>query len=283
MPSIDRSTKLKILIALPDIRQATTLQHDLEYLGHSIQLCQNLDMSLRLLRNWQPDLVVTDEVLERGLPDSGLRLAEYCQATADQVNGWPGTRSLVLVPVPDWDRVRRAQTAGAHVIVKGPDFEAAIRYVQTIADHLATDLTLGPVLVGLHRFLGKAPHPRCNDCEWIGVSISYGNSQTNLDLTPVRAALLNILLFRRRSQAADTIEEVCRNSAFIARILRGRSLRESAVKMEISRLRQDIGKALQFLGAPYNGHHYLPFTQYGMQTYGLAGNRRLTHIPTGSY
>jgi hypothetical protein len=53
----------------------------------------------------------------------------------------------------------RAHRTGAHVIVKGGNFDAAIRYVQTIADGLVTDRLLGPALVGMHRYRGKSPNP----------------------------------------------------------------------------------------------------------------------------
>ena len=185
---------------------------------------------------------------------------------------------MILVPIPDWDRVKRAQQTGAHVIVKRTDFEAAIRYIQTIADDLTTDRLLGPSLIGLHRFTEETPHPQCTNCEWIGASITYISSQKDLDLTPVRAALLNVLLFRRRGQSPGIIEQTCSESAFLAKILRGRTLRESAVKMEVTRLRHEIGRALEEIGAPYTAIHFLPIVTRCVKNYGLAGNRRLVHI-----
>jgi len=110
--------------------------------------------------------------------------------------------------------------------------------------------------------------------------ISYGSSQTDFrQLTPVRIALLNVLLFRRRGQSPTAIASVCRECRFLKRILQGHAFRESAVKMEATRLRHDIGNALEDIGAPYGGEHFVPLVPHGMKVYLLAGNRRLIHLP----
>jgi hypothetical protein len=83
-----------------------------------VELSSELDDALRWLRKWQPDMVVAGEGLGRNRPVGGLRLAEYCRVMADRVNGWPGTRALILIPDADWDRFKQAQRTGAHVIVK---------------------------------------------------------------------------------------------------------------------------------------------------------------------
>jgi threonine synthase len=66
------------------------------------------------------------------------------QVTEDRVNGWAGTRTLILIPNADWDRFKQAQQTGAHVIVRATNFDAVIRYVQTVADDLVIDRSLGP-------------------------------------------------------------------------------------------------------------------------------------------
>ncbi|HEY6763224.1 MAG TPA: hypothetical protein VI386_00505 [Candidatus Sulfotelmatobacter sp.] len=280
MTRVDWPTQLKILIGLQDSKQAKLLQLDLECLGHRVQPFQKLGGAVEWLRKWQPDLIVVEEEMGRGQPDAGLRLAEYCRATEDRVNGWPSTRTLLLISVQDWNRFKRAQQTGAHVVFKGTNFDAVIRYIQTIADNLATDRMLGPALIGIHKYKGEVPHPKCDDCEWIGGTVSYASSQTDLEcLTPVRIALLNILLFRRRGQSPTAIVDVCGESLFLKRILRGHVLRGSAVKMEMTRLRKVIGEALGAIGAPYTGDHFLPFVLHGLQTYRLSGNRRLIHVP----
>jgi len=278
MTTIDTTSQLKILIVLQRIEEASALQNNLECLGHRALRCHDLSHALRSLREWQPDLLVTEETLGRSEPDAGIRLAEFCGFAGDRVNGWPGTKVLIFIPIPDWDRFKRLQRTGAHVIVKGQNFEAAIRYVQTIADGLVTDQTLGPALVGIHAFHNGSPYPKCDNCTWVGASVSYGTSQTDLQLTPVRTAILNALLFRRRGQSSMTIANVCRELLFLKKILRGRELRESAVKMEITRLRQDIGKALEVIGATYTGGHFLPPVPHGTNMYCLAGNRRIVHV-----
>ena len=144
MIRVERFRQLKIIIALQRKEEADALQNELECLGHRVQCCHNLEEALRRLRDWHPDLVVTEEGLGRDQPDAGLRLADWCRASEDHVNAWPGTRTLMLIPMPDWERFKRAQQAGAHVIVRGANFDSAIRYVQTIADNLATDRILGP-------------------------------------------------------------------------------------------------------------------------------------------
>jgi hypothetical protein len=282
MIRMDNISRLTILIALQTNDEAILLGQELEYLGHRVQRCCELREALRRLRIWHPDLIVTEEGLGREQSDAGLRLAEYCRVTEDQVNGWAGTRTLILIPVSDWDRFKRAQRTGAHVIVKGSNFDAAIRYIQTIADDLATDRVLGPALIGIHRFKGQIPFPNCDDCEWVGAQISYGSSQTDVEhLTPVRIALLNILLFRCRGQSPGAIVDVCRESHFLKRILPGHVLRESAIKMEMTRLRGHLGKALEAIGAPYAGKHFLPLVTHSVKMYNLTGNRRLIHVPDG--
>jgi len=64
---------------------------------------------------------------------------------------------MLFIPAPDWERFKRAQRTGAHVVVRGANFEAPIRYIQTIADSLVTDRMLGPAMIGMHRFQGDAP------------------------------------------------------------------------------------------------------------------------------
>jgi hypothetical protein len=274
-----KTSELKILIALQKEEETSALQEELEYLGHRTLPCTELNEALQWVRRWQPDLIITEEQLGREQPDAGLRLAEYCRVTEDRVNGWPGTRTVLSIPVPDWDRFKRAQRTCAHVIVKGPNFGATIRYVLTIADNIVTDRILGPALVGMHRFKGDAPSAKCENCEWIGGTISYESSQTDLQyLTPVRIGLLNVLLFRQRGQSSRAIANVCDESRFLQKILRGHVLRESAVKMEATRLRRDIEEALAAIGAPYTGEHFLPFVPHGTKLYCLAGNRRLMHI-----
>jgi hypothetical protein len=273
-------SRLKILVVLQKHEEACALQQDLECLGHRVECCRNLNEAVRWLRDWQPDLVVTEEGLGREAPDSGLRLAECCRATEDHVNGWPGARTLMFIPIPDWERFKRAQQTGAHVIVKGADFDDAIRYIQTIADNLVTDRMLGPALSGMHRFKGDGPHSKCENCEWSGATISYGSSQADVrNLTPVRIALLNVLLFRHHGQSPAAITDICLQSLFIKRILQKHVVRESAIKMEITRLRRHFDEALETLGTHCTGKDFLPLVPHGAKTYCLSGNRRLIHFP----
>jgi hypothetical protein len=279
MIRVEQLSKLKILIALQSYKEAGAMQHELECLEHRVQSCRDLGEAWRWLRDWQPDLVVTEEGLGREQPDAGLRLAECCRSTEDRVNGWPGSRTLMFIPIPDWERFKRARQTGAHVIVKGANFDSAIRYVQTIADNLVTDRILGPGLAGIHRFKGDSPHSKCEDCEWTGATISYGSSQIDvLHLTPVRIALLNVLLFRRRQQSSAAIVDACQESHFAKRVLRGHTLKESAVRMEMTRLRRNLGQALEAIGAPRDAEYFIPFVSHGVKTYCLVGNRRLIHI-----
>jgi hypothetical protein len=276
--------RLKVLVALRNSQEASALQQDLESLGHRVHLSFELGDSLSWLCKWRPELIVADEALGHEQPSAGLRLAEHCLATEDRNNGWPGTRTLLLIPVADWDRFKRAQRAGAHVIVKGTSFEAVIRYVQTVADSLVTDQALGPSLVGLHRCKAELPYHRCERCEWVGAFVSYRSSKTDIQrLTPVRTALLNLLLFRSRGQTPSAIVNSSRDYSFIQGFLHGHNLRESAIKMEVTRLRRDIGEALEQIGAPYRGEHFLPFVAHGVRTYRLAGNRRVIHVPNMGY
>jgi hypothetical protein len=274
-------SRLKILVVLQKDEEASALQQYLECLEHRVQCSRDLGEASRWLRDWQPDLVVTEEGLWREQPDTGLRLAEYSRATEDYVNGWPGTRTLMFIPIPDWERFKRAQQTGAHVIVKGANFDSAVRYIQTIADNLVTDRMLGPALTGIHRFWGDVPHPKCEGCQWVGATISYGSSQTDVQhLTPVRIALLNVLLFRRRGQSAAAIVDICLESLFIKRILQKHVVRESAIKMEITRLRGHFEVALEAIGTHYTGKDFLPLAPHGTKTYCLSGNRRLVHVPS---
>ena len=277
---IDQPTQLKIIVALQRDEEAGSLETELECLGHRVTPCRDLGEATRWLRDWRPDLVVTEEGMGRKHLDAGLRLAEYCRATEDHVNGWPGTRTLMFIPIPDWERFKRARQTGAHVIVRGANFDSAIRYVQTIADNLVTDRMLGPALAGIHRFNGGAPHPKCETCEWIGATISYGSSQVDVQhLTPVRSALLNVLLFRRRGQSPSAIADICLASLFIKRILQKHVVRESAIKMEVTRLRGHFEEALKALGTHFSGRDFLPLVPYGARTFCLTGNRRLIHVP----
>ena len=272
---------LKILVALPNGAERIALQQELESLGHRVECTGEFREALKWLRDWQPDLIVTEEGLGRTQPDAGLRLAEFCRATEDQVNGWPGTRTVILIPNADWNRFRQVQKTGAHVILRAPNFDTVIRYIQTVVDDLATDRLLGPALVGIHRFTGNSPCPNCENCQWVGAEIIYGSSKTDVrNLTAVRIVLLNALLFRRRGQRPIDIENACRESALLKNLLGKHAVRQSAVKMEITRLRKHLDDDLGVLGIPYTGKHFLPYIMHGAEVYCLSGNRRLIHVPT---
>jgi hypothetical protein len=272
--------RLKVLVALQHAEDSSLLSDRLEDLGCSVLLVQDLNEAIGLLQEWQPDLVIAEEGLGPKQPEGGLRLADFCLWMEDRVNGWPRRRTVVLIPFPDWDRFKRAQSTGAHVIVKRCDFGAVIRYVETVADGLTTDRILGPALVGIHRYSGERLAPDCADCEWVCAEISYGTSQTDVqNLTAVRIALLNTLLFRRRGLHPPEIEDICRESPFLNKLLGKHAFRASAVKMEATRLRKHLDDALRGLGIPYAGRHFLPLLSHGTATYCLSGNRRLIHVP----
>jgi len=271
---------LNILVALDNSAERIALEQQLESLGHRVECTSELGEALKWLRDWQPDLIVTAPGLGRTQPNAGLSLAEFCRATEDQVNGWNGTRTLILIPNADWDAFKQAQQTGAHVIVRASDFDAVIRYIQTLLDDVVTDRLLGPALVGLHRFIGKRPYPNCENCQWVGAEIVYGSSKIDVrDLTAVRIALLNALLFRRRGQRPIDIENACRESPFLKRLLGKHVLRQSAVKMEVTRLRKHFDHELEVLGIAYTGKHFLPSLTHSVEIYCLVGNRRLVHIP----
>jgi hypothetical protein len=272
--------RMKILIASANEGEVQSLRYGLEELAHRVLTCCGLSEGARWLRDWQPDLLITEENLVRGDRNCGLRLAELCRMATERGQGTFCTQALILVPVADWDRMKRAQGTGAHVIVKSPSFDAVVRYVQTIADRLTTDRVLGPILFGIHRFRGVAPQRFCSSCGWVGASLSYGTSQTDVPLTCVRATILNSLLFCRRGLSPAEIAGMIDQHRFLKSLLKGRTLRQSAIKMEITRLRQDIEEALRRIGAPYGGNHFVPLVQHGFERYRLAGNWQLSHVPT---
>jgi hypothetical protein len=140
---------------------------------------------------------------------------------------------------------------------------------------------LGPTLLGIHRFHGDTPRPKCENCEWVGASVSYGSSQADVrHLTPVRAAILNALLFRTRGQSPTSIMNMCCESIFLRTILGRHHLRDSAVRMEITRTRHNIDEALGSIGTPYSAKHFLPIVAHSVGIYRLEGNRRLIHVPS---
>jgi hypothetical protein len=270
---------LKVLLASANNCETGILQEALQELGHRVLVCARFDEAAKRLNDWQPDLLLTEECIARGDRNCGLRLVELCGMATEQAQGTFCTQALILVPVADWDRMKRAQGTGAHVIVKSPSFDAVVRYVQTIADRLTTDRVLGPILFGIHRFRGVALQRFCSSCEWVGASLSYGTSQTDVPLTSVRATILNSLLFCRRGLSPGEIAGMIDQHRFLKFLLKGKTLRPSAIKMEITRLRRDIEEALRRIGAPYGGNHFLPLVQHGFERYRLAGNWHLSHAP----
>ncbi len=270
---------MKILLALERESDAQLLAAELEALGHRTVIGSGLGECAKLLRHWQPEMIVADERLRRDQPESGLRLAEICRINTEGTYSSCRAQALVLLPVADWDRMRLAQSTGAHVVVKGSNFDAVVRCVETAADNLTTDRMLGPVLLGVHRFQGRAPHKLCISCKWEGASVCYGTSEAEIDLTPVRMAMLNALFRMRRGQSAAEIAQTVNESVSLRSFLKGRPLKESSVKMEVSRIRDDIGIGLKRIGAPYAGCHFLPFVPHSVQRYRLAGNWRLLHVP----
>lgn len=274
-----RAAKMKILLAFETLREAEALKSGLTSLGHELLLCSELNDATHLISTWQPELLVGEERLGRKHPDAGVRLAGFCRMVTEQSAAHISTQVLVVASFLDWDRIKQLKRAGAHVVVKTPNFDAVVRYVQTVTDQLVTDRILGPVLVGLHRFRGSAPGPFCDGCDWLGASVSYGTSNADLHLTPVRTALLNALLFHRRGQSTAAIADLVDQRPFLWNFLEGRALRATAIKMEITRLRCDIGDALDRIGAPYQGNHFLPLVPHGVGRYRLEGNFQLTHAP----
>jgi len=269
---------VKILLALESASDARTLSAALEELGHRILIGSDLNECAKFLRCWLPDMIVADVNVRRDQPESGLRLAELCRINSEGSYSSSRTHTLVLLPIADWDLMTRARSTGAQVVVRGKTFDAVVRYVETAADQLATERALGPVLLGIHRFSGEHPQKFCPSCEWEGASVLYGTSETDISLTPVRAAILNALFRVRRGQSAIEISRTVNDCPFLKPFLRSRILKESAVKMEITRLRQDLGKAVEAIGAPYSGEHFLPFVPHGVAKYRLAGTWRLFHI-----
>ena len=274
---------MKTLIALENDAEAQLLQTGLESINYRVLVCHEAIGATKHLLDWQPDVLVTEEKLERGESNSGLRLAELFRLSTEQRHGCSRTQALILVPFADWDRIKRAQRTGAHVIVKTANFDAVIRYVQTVVDDLATDRLLGPALVGIHRFTRNSPCTNCDNCQWVGAEILYGSSKTDVhNLTAVRIVLLNALLFRRRGQRPIDIENAGRESPFLKRLLGKHVLLQSAVKMEVTRLRKHFDDELKVLGTPYTGRHFLPYLTHSAETYRLSGSRRLVHIPVAA-
>jgi hypothetical protein len=87
------------------------------------------------------------------------------------------------------------------------------------------------------------------------------------------------LLLHRRGLSNAEIEQMIDQRRLLRSLLKGRELRKSAIKMEMTRLRRDIDEALKRIGTPYGGDHFLPFVPHGLERYRLAGNWQLSHAP----
>lgn len=270
---------LKILLVMQKDWEVSWLLESLQQLEHVVKHCSDMDRANQLLETWSPDMLVVDDNLGRLQPNAGLTLAERHRATRELGPGRPQTQAIVLIPTADWDRFQTARRTGAHVIVKGSNFEKVIRYVQVVADELTTDRSLGPILLGVHGFLGNAPQRDCSTCKWIGSSIAYCRSEADVDLPPVRATLLNVLMLHRRGQSPINISETVNGSHFLRRVLGKDFFLPTAVKMAATLLRGSFQETLEELGVPYSGAHFLPCVKHGMERYRLAGNWQLVHIP----
>ncbi len=271
-----RST-LKILTVLESGRDAEVLQTALESTGHIVRTCSDFAEAKGLLLDWRPDLLIAGESLGRGQCEAGLRLAEYNRDIYDQLPGRFRTQVVLLIPLPDRDRWKRAQSAGAHAILQAANFDAVVRYIDSFTDELATDRVLGPVLFGTHVFRGRAPDPDCSSCRWIGASVSYGLTEADVQLTPVRETLLCLLMLHRRGLTSSTMVQMIERNPLLEDILGGHLLKETAVRMEVTRLRGDITRGLSDTGAPCDGSHFLPLVRHGVRRYRLAGNWHLVH------
>ena len=84
---------------------------------------------------------------------------------------------------------------------------------------------------------------------------------------PDRAAVLNARLLLRRGQSAREIAEVAETHCLLQALLKVRILRESAIKMELARLRRDIADGPERIGAPYGEQHFLPTVTHGFEKY----------------
>ena len=90
------------------------------------------------------------------------------------------------------------------------------------------------------------------------LTLRYASSQA--DVRHLHSGTIALLspLFRRRGQSPAAIEDVHQELQFFKRILRKHVLRASVVKMEATRLRRRFDEALQAIGVPYAGEHFLP-------------------------
>jgi hypothetical protein len=269
---------LRILLFADLGTQTPAFQQYLEADGHRVKTACLLAQATELLRDWKPDLLIADETLNRTEPEAGLRLAELCREMAETYSGRVSCQAIMLVPTKDWSRFYRARRTGAHVIAKSMQLDVLTRYVETAADRLITDRVLGPVLFGFHGFRGKTWEPDCSGCDWFGSSLCYGLSEVQLALPTVRTVVLNALMSRRRGQSAEAIGELASTNPFLRALLAGHRLVPTAVKMEISRLRESIGAGLSDLGAPGKATDFLPSVPRGFERYRLTGNWQLVHI-----
>jgi CheY-like chemotaxis protein len=276
---VNWSSRLRILLAMKGHPEASCLRDVLEGLGHQVVIGSDFKSAVERLRLWQPDLLFAEESLGRGESEAGLRLAEICRQMAETQPGRLRFQALILLDTSDWYRLNRAKRTGAHVIVKSANFDSVVAYVRVVTDEIVTDRIAGPVLFGIHRYRGGVIRPNCENCEWLGSSVVYGHSEAQVELTPVRAAVLNALMFHRRSQSPSELSLAAETNDLLRCILDGHQLRASAIKMEISRLRQAIERALEVLGAPYGASIFLPAPAHGVQRYQLAGNWQLVHLP----
>ena len=266
-----------VLIALSSFSNANLIAEAVASVHVRTYVCTTSEQANEALTQGNFDLVVVEENLGRQR-QAGLMLAERCRTSRELAVGRMGARAIVVVGDPDWDRVHRARHTGASVVVSS-DPSALICHIQTAIDGLMTDAILGPTLYAIHKVWGKAPVSQCDRCVWHGATISYSSSDVDLHCTPVRETLLNALMFVRRGQTAAHIVEVVHHSRFLQSLLRGKTLKESAVKMEMARLRDDFDRGLRAIGAPYQGIHFLPTVAYETRSYRLHGNWNIVHLP----
>lgn len=277
-------TPLRVLVAIPSSIELDLISEALEAHGHCVVPCNQGPQAVRELYRQisMLDLVIADETFGRLDPDGGIELAEICQTQRERRGaGYPEV--IVIMRSLDRFRFLRAQRSGAHCVARGKNFDALIGYVQTIADQLSTAELLGPILFARHSYSGLEPDADCAHCRWLGASLRYGLKECEVGHLPPRpAATLIALMQRHRSQSDIQIAEFINTRAICQQLLRFKTFRSSAVRMEVSRTRGCFDAPLSEIGSTCKGKDLIPFSDKN-EGYRLICNWKVIHVSVPGY
>jgi hypothetical protein len=235
---------------------------------------------------WEETLFLCSEDFGSSNPDGGVQLAEALQTKKARrgYGSWP--KMIVCGSARSQLLIDRVQLAGAEYIPIGyqfgleTGFDVLIRQVLSIRDELEILAAIGPRVLARHtRSADESLY--CTDAEkHRGFSLLYGTRDKDLSgLGRPETAVLDWKLRYPYPEDAGQIVDGINGSSFYRRILAGHQLKESALAMIMTRIRDSIDLCLTQFTTMLVAADFLPRADKVSQKYLFKSRPKIIHVP----